>query len=101
MNCWPNSHAAGNSCAISDSDNGNAVDEEPLERYIEQLINVQNGLCALTGLALQYDGEGVDQELLCSWIVSTVMGTMSLGIYRWCVVLLIAGKKQTINSSVD
>jgi hypothetical protein len=37
-----------------------------LERYIAALIDSQEGLCALTGLCLQYDGEHDDPELLCS-----------------------------------
>jgi hypothetical protein len=37
-----------------------------LERYIEFLISSQEGLCALTGLRLGYDGECEDKALLCS-----------------------------------
>jgi hypothetical protein len=37
-----------------------------LERYVLQLIELQDGLCAITGLALQYDGDDDDVEMLCS-----------------------------------
>lgn len=37
-----------------------------LELYITDLIEAQDGLCALSGLALQYDGECDNAELLCS-----------------------------------
>ncbi len=40
--------------------------KDELETYITELIDAQNGFCAITGLTLQYDGEAVDQELLCS-----------------------------------
>jgi hypothetical protein len=36
------------------------------EEYIRALVHDQEGLCALTGLRLQYDGEFDDRELLCS-----------------------------------
>lgn len=39
---------------------------QALENYITQLVNAQNGLCALTGLTLQFDDQADDQELLCS-----------------------------------
>lgn len=39
---------------------------QELEQYIAALIDGQDGLCALTGLRLQYDGECDDRELLCS-----------------------------------
>jgi hypothetical protein len=37
-----------------------------LERYIGALIDAQDGLCAVTGLKLQFLGEHDDPELLCS-----------------------------------
>lgn len=37
-----------------------------LEQYVLALIDMQDGLCALTGLRLQYDGDHDDNELLCS-----------------------------------
>jgi len=37
-----------------------------LEAYIAALIEAQEGLCALTEIPLQYDGEHSDAELLCS-----------------------------------
>lgn len=40
--------------------------QRELELYIAALIEAQEGLCALTGLKLQYDGESDDKELLCS-----------------------------------
>jgi hypothetical protein len=43
-----------------------AFSQPELERYINALIEAQEGLCALTGIKLQYDGECEDQELLCS-----------------------------------
>jgi hypothetical protein len=37
-----------------------------LEGYLSALIDAQEGLCALTGIPLQFDGSQDDQELLCS-----------------------------------
>lgn len=37
-----------------------------LEGYIGALIDAQDGLCALTDIPLQYDGDHEDQELLAS-----------------------------------
>ena len=37
-----------------------------LEHYIAALIDAQEGLCALTGIPLQFEGEHDDPELLCS-----------------------------------
>ncbi len=39
---------------------------EDLKRYIVALVEAQDGLCAITGLQLQFDGEHEDPELLCS-----------------------------------
>jgi len=39
---------------------------QALKDYITQLVNAQNGLCALTGLTLQFEDQADDQELLCS-----------------------------------
>jgi hypothetical protein len=36
------------------------------ENYIIELLVLQEGLCAITGLVLQYDGEYEDAEMLCS-----------------------------------
>ncbi|MFZ5863186.1 MAG: hypothetical protein ACOYXR_10150 [Nitrospirota bacterium] len=36
------------------------------EKYIAALVDAQEGLCAITGLRLQFDGEEDDPELLCS-----------------------------------
>lgn len=36
------------------------------ERYVEALIDAQEGLCAITDLRLQHDGEADDPEMLCS-----------------------------------
>jgi hypothetical protein len=37
-----------------------------LESYIGALIDTQEGLCALTGIPLQFDGDHEDPDLLCS-----------------------------------
>ena len=37
-----------------------------LESYLIELLELQEGLCAITGLTLQYDGEHEDAEMLCS-----------------------------------
>lgn len=37
-----------------------------LESYLLALIDSQDGLCALTGLLLQYDADSDDPEMLCS-----------------------------------
>ncbi len=37
-----------------------------LEQYVLALLEMQDGACALTGLALQYDGNCEDKEFLCS-----------------------------------
>ena len=39
---------------------------QELEHYLSQLLAMQEGLCAVTGLSLQYDGEHEDKEMLCS-----------------------------------
>jgi hypothetical protein len=36
------------------------------ERYLISLLEVQEGLCAITGIPLQYDGDHEDAEMLCS-----------------------------------
>ncbi len=40
--------------------------KQEFEDYIAALIDAQDGLCALTGLRLQFDGECEDRELCCS-----------------------------------
>ncbi len=37
-----------------------------LEKYVADLLEAQEGLCALTDIQLQFDGEHEDVELLCS-----------------------------------
>lgn len=39
---------------------------QELERYLIDLLDLQEGLCAISGLRLQYDGDHDDAELLCS-----------------------------------
>ncbi len=36
------------------------------EKYIAGLVDLQEGICAITGLTLQFDGEHDDDEMLCS-----------------------------------
>jgi hypothetical protein len=40
--------------------------EEAFKEYVESLIVMQEGLCAITGLTLQYDNEDDDPQFLCS-----------------------------------
>ena len=40
--------------------------EFELEKYLIGWLELQEGLCAITGLSLQYDGEFHDAEMLCS-----------------------------------
>jgi hypothetical protein len=40
--------------------------QRDLERYVAALVESQDGLCAVTGIPLQFDGEDEDAELLCS-----------------------------------
>jgi hypothetical protein len=40
--------------------------QQELEKYLVDLLELQEGLCAITGLTLQYDGEYEDAEILCS-----------------------------------
>lgn len=40
--------------------------QRDFERHIEELVDKQHGLCAITGLPLQFDGCCSDPELLCS-----------------------------------
>lgn len=37
-----------------------------LEPYLNALLDVQEGLCAITGLKLQFEGDADDKEMLCS-----------------------------------
>ena len=39
---------------------------QALEDHIAALLRDQEGLCAVTGISLQFDGEDADPELLCS-----------------------------------
>jgi hypothetical protein len=40
--------------------------EEAFKEYVESLIVMQEGLCAITGLTLQFDNEDDDPQFLCS-----------------------------------
>lgn len=40
--------------------------QQEFERYLIDLLDMQEGLCAISGLILQYDGEYDDVEMLCS-----------------------------------
>ncbi len=40
--------------------------QRALEEYIDKLVTSQEGLCAVTGLPLQYPGEASDLQMLCS-----------------------------------
>jgi len=40
--------------------------KEAFTAYVKKLLESQEGLCAITGIALQYDGETGDVELQCS-----------------------------------
>jgi len=42
------------------------VSQHDFEAFLLKLIEAQDGVCALTGLPLQFDGEHDDSELLCS-----------------------------------
>jgi hypothetical protein len=42
------------------------VDQREFEAFVLALIEAQEGLCAITDLPLQFDGEHTDIELLCS-----------------------------------
>jgi hypothetical protein len=42
------------------------ADSRQFERFIAALIDAQDGLCAITELPLQFDGEHTDSEFLCS-----------------------------------
>ena len=40
--------------------------EPELKEYLEELKASQDGLCAITGIPMQWDGEADDPQLLCS-----------------------------------
>jgi hypothetical protein len=40
--------------------------DDELKAYIHNLIEAQDGVCAITGLVLQYDGDADDRAMLCS-----------------------------------
>jgi hypothetical protein len=42
------------------------IPEKELEPYLAALLEAQEGLCAITGIQLQYLGDEEDKELLCS-----------------------------------
>lgn len=43
-----------------------AFDKPTLESYVDALISDQDGLCAITDIPLQFDGQEDDTDLLCS-----------------------------------
>lgn len=47
-------------------DKRTVFDKPALEKYVASLIDDQDGLCAITGIALQFDEGGSDPELRCS-----------------------------------
>ncbi len=47
-------------------DKRTSFDKPALEKYVASLIDDQDGLCAITGIALQFDEGGSDPELCCS-----------------------------------
>lgn len=47
-------------------DKRTGFDKEGLMKFLATLIADQDGLCALTGIKLQFDGDEDDRELLCS-----------------------------------
>lgn len=42
------------------------IPEGNLEPYLDALLEAQEGLCAITGLQLQFLGDEDDKEMLCS-----------------------------------
>ncbi len=40
--------------------------QRDLELYVAELVEAQEGLCAVTGIPLQFDGDDEDPEFLCS-----------------------------------
>ena len=42
------------------------IPEKELEAFLDAMLADQEGLCAITGLRLQYDGDEDDKEMLCS-----------------------------------
>jgi hypothetical protein len=47
-------------------DKRTTFDKPALEKFVSGLIDDQDGLCAITGITLQFDDEGTDPELRCS-----------------------------------
>jgi hypothetical protein len=47
-------------------DKRTTFDKLALEKFVSGLIDDQDGLCAITGITLQFDDEGTDPELRCS-----------------------------------
>ena len=47
-------------------DKCSSFDKSTLETFIKRLIDDQDGLCAITGIPLQFDGKEDDDQLLCS-----------------------------------
>jgi len=42
------------------------IPESELEPFLDRLLSEQGGLCAITGIRLQFDGDEDDPEMLCS-----------------------------------
>ncbi len=42
------------------------IPDHELMPFLEALLSEQDGLCAITDLPLQYDGDEDDEEMLCS-----------------------------------
>lgn len=59
-------NANGQQVIRSVKEKNTTFDRVALEKYVDGLISDQDGLCAVTGIPLQYDREGPDPELCCS-----------------------------------
>jgi hypothetical protein len=42
------------------------MSEAELKDLIDQMIDDKDGLCSISGIPLQFDGEETDKQLLCS-----------------------------------
>lgn len=60
------SSANGQQVLRTAKEKNSAFDKEELMKYLSNLLDDQDGLCAITGIALQFDGTEDNQELLCS-----------------------------------
>lgn len=80
---------------VKNKNNGFASHEE-FVRYVEKLIQHQQGPCAITGMPIRADGDQIDgEDMLASLDRSTAADTTKLGIYRSCAVSSIAGRVPT------